>query len=73
MTEAVREAIRYLFEDAGLDVIFCAHFLSNTRSESVQRKCGFRHYAYGSYETQFNTVENSETNILTKEDWLAAR
>ena len=69
MPEAVKEVIRYLFEDEGLDVILCAHFLSNKRSERVQEKCGFRHYAYGTYETKFGTVEDDETNILTKEEW----
>ena len=73
MPEAVREVIRYLFEDVGLDLIFCAHFLSNRQSERVQEKCGFRHYAYGSFETKFNTVEEDETNILTKEDWLRTK
>lgn len=72
MPEAVREVIRYLFETVGLDVIFCGHFLSNRQSQRVQEKCGFRHYAYGAYETHFGTIEKDETNILTKEDWRAA-
>ncbi|MBR0464170.1 MAG: GNAT family N-acetyltransferase [Clostridia bacterium] len=73
MPEAVNEVIRYLFEDIGLDVIFCAHFLSNTRSARVQEKCGFRHYAFSQFETHFGTVEEDETNILTREDWIARR
>lgn len=52
MAEAVQAAIRYLFEDVGLDVIFCGHFLSNGQSARVQEKCGFRHYAYGQFETK---------------------
>ncbi len=70
MPEAVREVIRYLFEEQDLDLILCAHFLSNTRSGRVQEKCGFRHYSYGTYETKFGTVEDDETNILTREEWL---
>ena len=73
MPEAVSEVIRYLFEDVGLDVILCAHFLSNRRSERVQEKCGFRHYAYGTYETKFGTVEDDETNILRREEWIESR
>ena len=69
MPEAVKEAIRYLFEEVGLDVILCGHFLSNTQSQRVQEKCGFTHYAYGTYETRFGTVEDDETNILTRQDW----
>ena len=70
MPEAVREAIRYLFMDVKLDVIFCGHFLSNRRSQRVQEKCGFRHYAFGTFETRLGTVEEDEINILTKEEWL---
>ena len=70
MPEAVREVIRYLFEDVGLDAILCGHFLRNRQSERVQEKCGFRHYAYGTYETRYGTVEQDETNIITREEWL---
>ena len=73
MPEAVKEAIRYLFEEVGLDVVFCAHFLSNRQSGRVQEKCGFRHYAFGTFETKFGTVEEDETNILTRAEWLAAQ
>ena len=31
MPEAVKRVIRYLFEDVGLDAIFCGHFLRNGR------------------------------------------
>ena len=70
MPEAVKEVIRYLFENVKLDVILCGHFLNNKQSARVQEKCGFRHYAFGKYETRFGTVEDDETNILTKDEWL---
>ena len=73
MPEAVNEVIRYLFEEVGLDAIFCAHFLRNTRSARVQEKCGFTHYAFGTFETRFGTVEDDELNVLTREDWLRTR
>ena len=73
MPEAVREVIRYLFEEMDADAILCAHFISNTQSHRVQEKCGFRHYAFGKYETRFNTVEDDETNILTRQQWLESR
>lgn len=73
MPEAVKEVIRYLFEEVGLDLIVCGHFLSNGRSQRVQEKCGFKHYALGTYETKFGTIEDDETNILTREDWLSAK
>ncbi|MBQ5340931.1 MAG: GNAT family N-acetyltransferase [Oscillospiraceae bacterium] len=73
MPEAVKEVIRYLFEDVGLDVIFCGHFLWNTQSLRVQEKCGFRHYDFGEYETAFGKIEPHETRILTREDWFSQR
>ena len=36
MPEAVREALRYLFEELGLDAVLCGHFLRNTQSASWQ-------------------------------------
>ena len=70
MPEAVKEVIRWLFEEEKLDVVLCGHFLRNGQSRRVQEKCGFRHYAYGSFHTKNNTVEELETRILTREEWL---
>ena len=72
MPEAVNEAVRFLFDEIGLDVIFCGHFLSNKQSERVNDKCGFRHYAYGTFRTKFGTAEADEIRILTREDRLRA-
>lgn len=73
MPEAVNEVVRYLFEEVGLDVILCGHFLLNRQSHRVQEKCGFRHYAFDTCPTQFDTILEHETNILTREDWLSDR
>ena len=73
MPEAVTEVIRYLFEDVGLDVISCGHFLWNHQSARVQEKCGFRHYANGRFETKLGTIEDDEVNILTREQWQLDR
>ena len=70
MPEAVREAIRYLFKNVGVDFITCGHFLSNSQSARVQEKCGFRHYAYGELHTRMGTVEPDGVNILTREEWI---
>ncbi len=72
MPEAVKEVIRYFFEEVGLDVIFCGHFLWNKQSQRVQEKCGFKHYAFDTYETKVDTTEEDEVNILTREDWQTA-
>ena len=73
MPEAVRAAVRYLFEEVQLDAILCGRFLSNVQSKRVQDKCGFCHYCFGTYETRFHTMEPDETNILTRERWLSLR
>jgi len=73
MPEAVSAVIDYLFKQVGLDAILCGHFLSNKQSERVQEKCGFRHYAYGTYRTKFDTIEDDEANILTRQEWIQAQ
>ena len=73
MPEAVSEVLRYLFEDLGLDAALCGHFLSNRQSLRVQEKCGFRHYAYGRFETASGTSEDDETRMITREEWTALR
>ena len=68
MPEAVREVIRWLFEEVRLDIILSGHFLWNAQSRRVLEKCGFTHYAYRQYTTLMNTVEDDDIRILTKED-----
>ena len=70
MPEAVREVLRWLFEDEKLDVVFCGHYLRNTQSARVQEKCGFHHYDFGKHETRMGTIEDDEINILTREEWV---
>lgn len=42
MTEAVKRAIKYLFEETSSEAVTVAHFIGNYRSEGVIRKCGFK-------------------------------
>ncbi|MBR4800098.1 MAG: GNAT family N-acetyltransferase [Clostridia bacterium] len=69
MPEAVKEAIRYCFEDLGLDLLVCGHFVRNKQSARVQEKCGFHYYSNGKYTTRMGTVEDDIVNILTREEW----
>ena len=69
MTEAVKEVIRWLFEEMDLDVIFCSHFLRNRRSARVQEKCGFHHCCFCQVHTALDTVEDDEKNLLYREEW----
>ena len=41
MTEAVRAALRFCFEECGLDAVTAAHYAENTRSRRVIEKGGF--------------------------------
>jgi ribosomal-protein-alanine N-acetyltransferase len=70
MPEAVKEVIRWLFEEKGLDCITCGYFKWNHQSKSVQRKCGFVPYRTVQYKTRMNTIEETEINLLMKEDWM---
>ena len=69
MTEAVKRVLTYLFDDVGLDAVFCGHFMSNKRSARVQEKCGFTHLLYDKYQTSMGIVEDNEVNVLTREIW----
>lgn len=71
MPEAVREVIRYLFEDCGLDFITSGYFLYNRQSARVQEKCGFHFLKAVDYTTRMGTVEASNANIIWKKDWAA--
>lgn len=44
MPEAVKEVIRYCFEELKLDFLESGHFLFNKQSASVLEKCGFMFY-----------------------------
>lgn len=71
MTEAASEAIRWLFEEVGLDALFCSRFLKNRRSARVQEKCGFRHLIYSIHTDAFGDPVESETNVITRGDYFS--
>ena len=66
MPEAVRAAIKYLFETVGLDFIVCGHFLENYQSQRVQEKCGFKHYKRVKYTTRSGVVKDTWLSILER-------
>ena len=68
MPEAVREAMRYLFEDVGLDLILCGHFIDNRQSSRVQQKCGFRFYRRHIHHSVIGEKEGI-MNIITRKQW----
>ena len=69
--EAVKEVLRWLFTDVGLDAVFCGHFVFNVRSAHVQRKLGFRPVRITRYTTKNGTVEDNQVNLMTRDEWMA--
>lgn len=55
MPEAVREMLRYAFEDLKAAKVWCGYYAGNEKSKRVQEKCGFR-YQY--------TLENADVPML---------
>jgi ribosomal-protein-alanine N-acetyltransferase len=69
MPEAVNEVLRYLFEDVKLDAVFCGYFVRNKQSARVQEKCGFKFLKCYLYQTQVNTLELTNYNVLKYSEW----
>lgn len=69
--EAVRELVRYGFEDLGLSTIWCGYFEGNEKSRRVQEKCGFiYHHTNQNIEwSLMNDIRTEHISRLTKEAW----
>lgn len=71
--EAIREVVRYGFEDLNLTAIWCGYFDGNEQSKRAQEKCGFRHHhteAPKHYDL-VNEVRIEHVSRLTRKEWLA--
>ena len=66
MTEAVKAAIGYLFDELGLDFIVCGYYTDNLRSMRVQEKCGFKHYKLIETATDYGVVKECCLSILER-------
>ena len=73
--EAVREIMRYGFNDLKLEKIWCGYFDGNTKSKRVQEKCGFHyHHSADNVACALQDVLRTEhITCLTREDWHAMR
>ena len=70
--EAVREMLRYGFEERKLETIWCGYFDGNEKSRRVQEKCGF-HYHHTSENVPCaleGVLRTEHITCLTKEEWL---
>jgi len=70
--EAIRELMRYCFEDLGLKTLWCGYFEGNEKSIRAQEKCGFK-YHRTNYEKPWPLMGDVRTEIITcitKAQWL---
>ncbi|MBE6020054.1 MAG: GNAT family N-acetyltransferase [Clostridiales bacterium] len=70
--EAVREIIRYAFEDLRLDTLWCGYFEGNDKSRRVQEKCGFtyHHTNENAPWVKMNDIRTEHISRLTREEWI---
>lgn len=73
MPEAVRELIRYGFEELGYKVLWCGYFEGNLQSKRVQEECGFK-YVRSDVESDGTSDEKCVINVsrLTLGEWSAS-
>lgn len=69
MPEAVREVIRYCFEELDYDFLYCGHFLFNHQSQRVIEKLGFHYLKDVDFSTQNGQKQQSKLYIMTKEQY----
>lgn len=68
--EAVRELLRYGFEELGLSAIWCGHYDFNDKSRRVVEKCGFIHRFTDRTWVELMGEERTELHYaLTREEW----
>lgn len=73
MPEAVREVVRYLFQEEKLDFLLISHYDFNNQSRRVIEKCGFAYIKTISLQTRYGTTEKALVYLLTKEAWQDAQ
>ena len=70
--EAIKELMRYCFEELGLKTLWCGYFEGNEKSLRAQEKCGFE-YHHTNYEKPWPLMGDVRTEIITcitKAQWL---
>lgn len=73
--EAIKELMRYSFEELRLKTLWCGYFDGNEKSFSAQEKCGFE-YHHTNYDKAWPLMGDVRTEIITcitKEKWLKNR
>ncbi|MDR0509352.1 MAG: GNAT family N-acetyltransferase [Candidatus Methanoplasma sp.] len=72
--EAVRELMRYAFDELNLLTVWCGYFDENERSKRVCEKCGFRfhHTEHDRFWPPINESKTQHIACLTREEWLGS-
>ena len=72
--EAVRELLRYCFEDKGAQRVWCSHYAGNEKSKRVIEKCGFSYQlTWESPALVDDALRPTLFYALTKEKWEKTR
>ncbi len=71
--EAIREIVRYGFDDLNLTTLWCGYVDGNQQSKRAQEKCGFRHHR--TEKEKFfeftNDLRTEHVSRITREEWVA--
>ncbi len=72
--EAVRELLRYCFEDKGAQRVWCSHCAGNEKSKRVIEKCGFSYQLTCERPALVDdALRPTLFYVLTKEKWEKTR
>ena len=72
MPEAVREMLRYAFEDIGMSKVWCGYYEGNSKSKRVQEKIGFK-YQWKTEGVDVPLMHEKRTGhvtCMTMEEWV---
>lgn len=69
--EAVRELMRYAFEELHLEKLWCGYFDGNEKSRRVQEKCGFiyHHTNENIHWELMDDIRTEHVTSITREQW----
>ena len=72
--EAVKELMRYGFEELKLQKLWCGYFEGNSKSKRAQEKCGFRyHHTIKDLHWKLtDEILTEHVTCITKEEWMKA-
>lgn len=70
MPEAVKEVLRYAFENLGMQKVWCGYYEGNNKSKRVQEKCGFVFLRKENVDVPLMQEKRTVyVNLMTKDNW----